>query len=376
MTAIVLFVLAVWIGPNDDVGCGEEDPPAIAGDWGVPMNGLSVRALTDSKQLDLGALVRMGVGFRFDSMGVPSPPSALDVSGHFGPHGGLAVRFVPIGESNDGAIGYDQTYMRGSAAPPRPSADLVATSEFDPYCLELLDIDREVVTENIRLMSDEEEHVPPGRYSVTIRYENDGGPLVTGWPHRTPPSLERCWAPPESIWIGVVETAPIEVEIVDKPPAAIPVRLPTKLELSCVDGRWLRASEDSASASVETVLVRPGYILHCESWDAIYVEDATPLEGLAPPAADPQALAETHPYARRIGGSISRGRDLWLGQYFSSMSFEQHADLLARGTRYLFRRKLVVSEVIRGGGGRPAKTTRILAEHILDAPWTMESLCR
>jgi hypothetical protein len=227
-------------------------------------------------------------------------------------------------------------------------------------------------------MSEEAVQVPPGRYSLTILYQNDGGPLVTGWQRRAPPRPEACSAPAESIWVGTVETAPVDVEIVDRPPTPHSIQFPTSLELSCKDHRQLYAREVFTGALAETVFVRPGYNLGWRGWDAVYVDDATPVQGVPAPTEDPEELEKSgdHPNARVFAGMVS-GSKVRGGQGNQpSINVDHQSEVLARGTRYRLRRKIVAFEYIARSGDRLPRVERVLAARIVEAPWTMESVCR
>ncbi len=364
MWAIVLLQ-AVWIAPDDPNRCGYEELPlepprlAVVGEWGAPQDGLSIRILADSTRFDLGAGIHAGIGFRFDSSGMPSPPSLIDFTGD---GAGFLLRFNPLEQTNAG-----------------PPIERFPHAFGGPWCVfqtcvALSDVHRHARKRVFYLLSNSAKQVPAGRYRVTAHYENDGGPLIGDGRHgRHNP--EKCWAPPESVWIGTLDSAPIEVEIVERPPTARTIVVPTRFELVCRDRHHLQVREDSTSARTETVFVRLGYHFAWRSWDAIYVEDSAPVtsswkdpEEVWKSRADPNARA----LSRRMSGRRSFREE-------DHILLEPIADLLTRGTQYRFRRKIIAFESSNAWGSHwnpELGDYRVLAQQILEAPWTMESLCR
>ncbi len=366
-----LLLQVVWIAPEDPNCCGCDDPesdpprPSIVSEWGEPLNGLSIRVLADSTQFDLGATVATKLEFRFDASGVEAPPSVLDSGGTVFGMGG-ALRFVPSGRPVAGA-GIHEREPHIDAGP----------GGFENRCVAFCDIGQHGVWRVFFLLSDEGEQVPPGKYAMSARFENDGGPMVNrSRGRRVDPA--RCWAPPESIWIGAIESAPIEVEIVDRPPSLRTIAFPTRVELGCIENRQLSVWEDSTSTCTESVQIRPGYHFGSRTIDAMYVEDAEPIVGFWEDPEDLMRGRSPNAFSRWTNGSKSTSWDLSRERQ-PGVAFDWIADLLAQGTQYRFRRKYMIfeSSVAPHSHWAPERGDyRVLAEHIVDAPWTMESICR
>jgi hypothetical protein len=148
----------------------------------------------------------------------------------------------------------------------------------------------------------------------------------------------------------------------------------------CIDGRQVGVREDSTSASVETVELRPGYHFYWKIWDAMYVDDPMPLEGVGPPLQDPEELDrlwEDHPNARSLGGPVSGSVLRRFHKRDPLMQFEANADFFARGTQFRLRRKIVAIESPKAWRShRDPVVARILAERIYDVPWSKDEICR
>jgi hypothetical protein len=217
---------------------------------------------------------------------------------------------------------------------------------------------------------------------MSAHYENDGGPLIIGSNrNRMRFYPEECWAPPESIWIGTAQSAPIEVEIVDRPPDVRTIRLPTRIDLCCANPDSLEfiALEDSSSVRTVLINVRPGYHVGWRTWQAIYLEDVEEAWEPSKPPEDPEVLSESgvrYWSARSMGRGTESGWERRVPR--GKFTLSRIADFLERGTKYRIRRKIVAFETsapARGHWSPESGDYRELAEQILEASWTKGSIC-
>jgi hypothetical protein len=232
------------------------------------------------------------------------------------------------------------------------------------------------------LMSSQGTQIHAGRYRMSAHYENDGGPLIVASARDRPKFYpEACWAPPESIWIGTADSAPIEVEVVDRPSSERTVRLPTRIEMCCSNLEKLEfiVREDSSSARTQVIQVRSGYHVGWRSWGAVYVDDVEGIPDSAKPPEDPEILDESdvrYASARAMGRGTGGGLNLPGGSRPVSLALV--ADLLERGTKVRLRIKEVVFETSlpsRSHWSPEFGDYRVLAEQIVEATWTKGSTC-
>ena len=195
---LVLTTLALWV-----VGV------AGAKSLSVPHDGLSVALHTDSVTVPMGATVVFDVALTFDT--TKADPKTRILNRH-------RERYEFTFVNDRGESFRRQPFSTGMLGMVQPR-DPVRLTNGVKLVLDPL---------KVHLLSDDGAQIPPGSYSVTVTYVNDGENKEAYFDSARQ-YRSRDYQGPWQIWAGRVESAPFKLTILSATPALVDVEIPTAL---------------------------------------------------------------------------------------------------------------------------------------------------
>ena len=175
----------------------------------VPRNGLSVTLRADPATVPMGAAVDFDVSVAFDTTKADPKTRILNRYSE-------TCEFTFVNDRGESFR--RQPFSMGMLIMPKPE-DLVRLTNGAHLVLDPL---------RVHLLSDDGAQIPPGEYSVTVTYANDGDNreayIDSAGQYRS-----RGYRGPWHIWAGRVESAPFKLTILSATPARVDVEIPGAL---------------------------------------------------------------------------------------------------------------------------------------------------
>lgn len=214
-------------------------------DCSIPrtLAGLSVRAEIDTPEVELGAEVKIRLLLEFDPAEAPASTELLNRY--------VRARKVKVTFRDPASgVSYQRDVVDESLGMP------VWPGEEDLHSLRSAKLSPETVS--VRLLSREGEQVPPGKYEVTVTYQNEGATEVT-------PNPAKEYA--DRLWTGRIISPAVPLRVVPAATALVPVEIPPGIEvkLSGDNPRGIVARWRQDDFETVRVTVHPGYILGMEA---------------------------------------------------------------------------------------------------------------
>jgi len=245
-------------------------PWAKAGEdaWGEAVNGLRCRLAAERAEVPGGAEVVFQLHFRFEPAGVDPKISILN---RFLERGRVKLTFT---DSKTGKA-FERLPDDGWSGPPltpRPEHfALLRGKPLEPRRL------------NVRLLSPKGEPVPPGAYSVALRYENDGKPEVEF--DTTPQGflIPRPYKGPWKFWTGKLAAPAIRLTVLPAEAGEVEVKFHSALDVR-VHKEGIGYSWSEKNPQTLRLTRRPGYMIGTRYETHIFLDgkEAMGADGLRP----------------------------------------------------------------------------------------------